>query len=642
VTGPDAPRCRALLRVSGDERRFLDVAAELARLAPGALTISASDGALLEVFDPNLASLAVHPSAHAAANELLALGAPVLVVTDVVGLPDDVVDRALGFLVDDLRNATVSFSSNDAGPLSFPTNHPTAVPPPGFDYRTLTARLRACAPALGAVPAPYAAGAAVVISPVAFGAVGPLEGPAGAAFETALADFSLRGRERGFVDLVDFDTFVVRVPTPGVHARRGTLPEDGREWVTRRHPQLIAAIEAEAASGVETPLAIATRVARTKVFGIRVLVDDATLGPFETGAQITTLAIIDALAKHPEVAEVGVALAGHIPHYARAVLGQPKINVSLRVGANYGHLADFDVLHRTAQPDKEFDVDAGRAVAKRVVVSILDLIAYRAGSYHATSDDWLQYRAVLREAARRTDGITTISEDVAQVVFTERLAVEPERVFPVLYGTEHLSGNEDAEFPAELAANPGTVAGEFLFCLGTDYAHKNRDLAIGTLQELRARGRDLTLVLAGPSVPYGGSRGAERQRLAAAGDDGVVFLPNLSSRERNWLFRHAAAVLYPTSAEGFGLVPFEAARFGAPTVTVGFGPLLETSAGVPVVASSWSTVDMADCVERLLDDPILRRSQVSTTLAAADRYNWHATVDGFVTMYRALLARPAR
>ena len=148
-------------------------------------------------------------------------------------------------------------------------------------------------------------------------------------------------------------------------------------------------------------------------------------------------------------------------------------------------------------------------------------------------------------------------------------------------------------------------------------------------------------MLAGPSVPYGGTRNAERQ-LVAGHDDGVLFLPNVSSRERNWLFRHAAAVLYPTSAEGFGLVPFEAARFGSPSVTVGFGPLLETSPEVPVVASSWEPSEIADCVERLMDDPALRRQQVSATLSAADRYSWRRTADEFVSMYRALLARPTR
>src|SRR5205085_2235889 len=172
-----------------------------------------------------------------------------------------------------------------------------------------------------------------------------------------------------------------------------------------------------------------------------------------------TLAIIDALAKLDDVQEVGVALGSHMPAYARAVLGQPKINVNLGLGG-YAAFADYDVLHRTAQPDKDFDVDTARRPASRVVISILDLIAYRAGSYHATADDWLRYRTVLREAARRADGVTTISEDVAAMLERERLPVERDRVFPILYGTEHLSGHEPASFPRELADN-GRLAGEF-------------------------------------------------------------------------------------------------------------------------------------------------------------------------------------
>ena len=150
----------------------------------------------------------------------------------------------------------------------------------------------------------------------------------------------------------------------------------------------------------------------------------------------------------------------------------------------------------------------------------------------------------------------------------------------------------------------------------------------------------LTFVLAGPSVPFGGSRNAERQLLQD--DDDVLFLPNVSSRERNWLMRHTTVVLYPTSAEGFGLVPFEAARFGTASVTVRFGPLAETSGDVLVAAPSWDSRELADAVEQLATDPVLCRDQVRSTLAAGDRYSWRNTVDAFLSMYTALLARPSR
>ena len=83
-------------------------------------------------------------------------------------------------------------------------------------------------------------------------------------------------------------------------------------------------------------------------------------------------------------------------------------------------------------------------------------------------------------------------------------------------------------------------------------------------------------------------------------------------------------------------------KFGAPTVTVAFGPLLETSHDVPVVAPSWNARDFADCAERLIRDPDLRRAQVNATLAAADRYSWDRTADEFTRMYRQLLSRSKR
>jgi glycosyltransferase involved in cell wall biosynthesis len=625
--------------VEGDERRYFATVDDLARPQARDVVVAARDDATLATF----AELSVETLITADAREAIDTvwskrRTHIFAVTDAALVPEDAIDRAERILADDLRYATVSFFSNDAGPLSFPSNHPTPAAPPGFDQTSLTRRLRRLEPRDAPCPVPYAAGAAVMLSEVALAAVGGLEAPPpGVGIDGCLADFSMRCRERGFVDLLDPETFVFRPPRPGTAFQTTWLTAGDHEWLDRRHPQLLPAFEAEAGSR-ETPVALATRSARVKTFGLRVLVDDATLGPFETGAQITTLAIIDALAKLDEVQVVGVALGSHIPAYAQNVLGQPKIDVNLRVGG-YAAFGDYDVLHRTAQPDKDFDVDAARGPASRVVISILDLIAYHAASYHATADEWLQYRSVLREAARRADGITTISEDVAAMLRRERLPVELDRVFPVLYGTEHLSGHEPAAFPQELA-DDGRLGGEFMVCIGTDYAHKNRDLAIAVHHELARRGRVMTLVLAGPSVPFGGSRNSERQQLRHDGD--VVFLPAVTSRERNWLFRHASVVLYPTSAEGFGLVPFEAARFGSPTVTVGFGPLLETSAGVPVMSTSWDPRELADCVERLAADPVLRREQVSATLDAADRYSWRRTAEQFVQMYRALLARPAR
>jgi glycosyltransferase involved in cell wall biosynthesis len=124
-------------------------------------------------------------------------------------------------------------------------------------------------------------------------------------------------------------------------------------------------------------------------------------------------------------------------------------------------------------------------------------------------------------------------------------------------------------------------------------------------------------------------------------DDGVANLLDVSSAERNWLLRHADVVVYPTSAEGFGFVPFEAAAFGTPTVAVSFGPLAEVQPDSDFAATSWQPGDLADAVERLLDDPDAIRAAVTGTRQSGNELTWDRSAEMLVELYRRALACPA-
>lgn len=557
--------------VSGSESRFVPTLRSLRAVTDRPIVIGSPQAGRLAILEPLADRVITASSAADLVNRLrdetddnlLVVSAPVL-------LPPELVERAEGVIAADLRIATVSAFSNAAGFLSFPNrNSPQPQTTPGYDEVSLSRRLRALSPEPRPAPIAIAAGAAVLLAGPAVSVIGPLiDGPS-KRFDVALADFSLRGRQRGFFDLLDPGSYYSR-PIDLANDNWETLLDDGdREWLQQRHPFALSYLEHEASS-TELPMALAFSCARSKVLGLRVLIDGSRLGPHVMGTQVTLLAIIESLAERDDVAEVNVSLNQPVPRYARAILSNPKVRAEQLPAGDYSAFCDIDVAHRPFQPDDSFDIAAYRKVANRVVVSILDLIAYQIGSYHATADSWLQHRTIIRDAAGTVDAITTISQDVKTIVELEQLPIDPDRLHAIAYGTEHLTGNEQARIPNELLAR-GFVADEFLFCLGTNYSHKNRDLAVATLEELHRRGHDYALVLAGPSVPYGSSRVDES--LAANGDGRVFVLPDVTTEERNWLLRHSSVVLYPTSAEGFGLVPYEAARFGTPTVCVGFGPL---------------------------------------------------------------------
>ena len=563
----------------------------------------------------------------------------ILLIVDPVIVPEDFLDRAMAAVGDDLRIASVSFFSNSADFLSFPTGQPALRPPEGMDETIITRRLRSLEPSAALVPIVHAAGPAILISGTGIGATGPLRSSPSGKAAASLADYSLRARRKGLLSFVDGGTFYTTPSDLALDPIGSEFPPGDREWVRSEHPEAFQLLEAERSKG-DSPFTIAVRTAHAKAMGLRVLIDAMPLGPTQMGTQTTILALIESLARRDDVAEVCVALEQDAPRYAHATLNNNKVTVRLCTPDDLSVFGRVDIGHRPFQPDQRLNLAAWRGVCDRFMVSILDIIGYQIGTYYVTPQVWLEYRQTMKDSLSLVDGVTTISEDVRQQVELEHLPIDPSRLFVIPYGTEHLRGTEAARVPAELVAGDHHTS-EFLLCFGTNYSHKNRDLAIAVHHELRQRGLNMTLILAGAFVPFGSSRVLESFGLT--GTDPVVVLPDISDEERNWLLRHAQLVLYPTSAEGFGLVPFEAARFGTATVHVDFGPLRElTTEAPPVVAADWSVASFADAAEQLLRDPGLAAAQVEASLHVGSEYSWARTAELLTTAYRTLIARPPR
>jgi glycosyltransferase involved in cell wall biosynthesis len=467
-----------------------------------------------------------------------------------------------------------------------------------------------------------------------------------------VADFSARATQKGFVNLADTSTFIGRTADTAIRPIDDELQADDRGWLLHRYRFLIGTLEASRVSG-DSAFAHQHQLARVKVQGLRILVDGACFGPHETGTQVACVQTIRALAEHPGVSWIGVAMPGQIPGYAAEVLQHPKVDA--RNATDPAVFGVVDIAFRPYQPTEGYEAERWRRTCVRYVVSILDVIAYTNGSYFPDAGAWDRYRASIDSVLSVADGVTVISTDVRSQMHLHGLAIEDERITVVPLGTEHLGASSVSQYPAELAAR-GFSGRRFALTLGVNYHHKNRDLAIAAHRELRKRGYDLDLVLAGPAVPFGTSRLAESaQRFAdRSSDNWLHVLPEVHEHERNWLMSHAAIAWYPTSAEGFGLPPFEAAAFGVPSVSVGFGPIAElaghagnatgreSSVGLPLLARSWAPDALADIGERLLSDPGLASAHCAALRESGRQYSWSAHAERLVQVFRELLATPRR
>jgi glycosyltransferase involved in cell wall biosynthesis len=502
-------------------------------------------------------------------------GGHLLVVSAGVVPPPDFLDRALAAIEGDPRIATVSFLTNDGGMLSYPDrNVPTPLAPDGHTQDSITTRLRTLSPTAGLAEIPFGLGPVVLISDRLLRIVGPFgESPTGS-IRASVADLCLRASARGFSHLVDFGTFVLKPSDlnqsdwsaePWAPRPPSDLSSDDDAWLSVRHPVAGSSVHSES-TDEDSAFGLGFNLARVKVQGVRVLIDGRSLAGAQQGTQTATMCLVEALGRHPGVRDVCVALSGEPPTYARAALSGEGVRVVTVGSGDLGTCGRFDVGHRPFLPGDGYAPEEWRGVADRHLVTVLDLIAFNAGDYFRSPEGWHEYRARVRDMARLVDGIVVISDDVRDAVARAALPVDRSRVFVVPLGTDHLGPQPPPEPSPDLAAR-GLAGGPFLLCLGTNYACRNRDVAIGAWHALREQGHGLDLVLVGGAVPFGSTRLVESQY---AGAEGLHDLPSVSADDRNWLLAHASLVLCTSSADGFGFVPFEAARLGTASASVRF------------------------------------------------------------------------
>jgi glycosyltransferase involved in cell wall biosynthesis len=525
-----------------------------------------------------------------AADAAAAAPADVLVLAPGAHLAEDGVARLRAAAERDATIATVSAIAPGDGEVSRGGADAAAL----VAARALGLRPRIAAPALDCL---YVTRAALDIA-------GPLD-----------EGFAARCSAYGLVHVVADDVLVRGVP-----ATRADDPLDeagGRGDLPPRPP---------------APLKRALTWTRRVLDGLDVTVDGRVLGSLKSGTEVQALALIAALRATGE-ARVRVLLAPDPPTAVREALG----DVDIVLPDELDPARRSAIVHRPFQVSGAGDLEVLAQAGERLVVTHQDLILFHAPSYHARRDLWVGYRRLTGSALAAADMVVAISEHVRQDLLAEDLA-DPARLRLVHQGVDH--GLADAAGPASPPAGL-TADTPFLVCLGSDLKHKQRPFAIALVRELRALGWPGRLVLAGPAVAHGSSRTQEQELLAT--DPGLaVTLDAVSDDERRWLYREAAAVLYPSLTEGFGLVPFEAAAAGTPVLLAPVSALAETLPPELALLHPWDARVSAGRSLGLLTDRAQADRHVAAVRAAGERFTWDRTARALLTTYDETLALPAR
>jgi glycosyltransferase involved in cell wall biosynthesis len=395
--------------------------------------------------------------------------------------------------------------------------------------------------------------------------------------------------------------------------------------------------------GESASLAHALAAARGPQSRLWVTLDARALDGAVTGTQVNILELILALARTGALRMRVLVREGRIDHRALEVLrGLPETEVLAEEGVD-DDTPRSTVFHRPQQAFSAEDVEFAMRLGERIVLSQLDLIAYRNPGYFADASSWADFRRASRHGLSAAERVVVFSDHTRRELLADAL-VEDARIRIVPPGLDHRA-SEEGRRPSALDELEDRLVRGFLLCLGTDFRHKNRIFALRLLEALRREHNwQGSLVLAGTHIPFGSSLELERAFLEQhpALGEAVVRLGPVGEQEKAWLLAHASAVVYPSVYEGFGLVPFESALSGVPCIFAPQSSLAEAAPEDTATILPWDASQSAAATYALLTDAEARAQHVQALARAAGELTWAAAASAMVDVYRETAQAPVR
>lgn len=226
-----------------------------------------------------------------------------------------------------------------------------------------------------------------------------------------------------------------------------------------------------------------------------------------------------------------------------------------------------------------------------------------------------------RRSVAAADGVICISESTKQDLM--RLWGVPAEKIRVI----HLANS--LRMPAALDS---IVDAPYLLFVGTRWAYKNFEFLLRGYAASKAIRESFRLVCFG-----GGSFDpAERALIHSLG---------LSDRVRHCqgpdamlatLYRHAAAMVYPSRYEGFGFPPLEAMHYGCPVLASNTSSIPEVVGEAGLLFDPTEREDLVHKLERVLGDTALQQRLIAAGHQRERTYSWDACARQTLEFYREL------
>ena len=268
----------------------------------------------------------------------------------------------------------------------------------------------------------------------------------------------------------------------------------------------------------------------------------------------------------------------------------------------------------------------------KLILTVHDLRLYR---YPQTYNPlrYMFLKRAVKDAISRADHIISISEFTKQEM-VELCGVSPEKI-TVIY--EAVNRNAFSEKQLENYVLPKEYTelgqGRILFSLGHIEPRKNYPRLIEAFKKLKEKeeNHDLKLVIAGKKyVDY-----INTIRLMEETPD-VVYLDFIPRELLLWLYKNATLFVFPSTYEGFGFPPLEAASMGTISAVSNVSSIPEVCGDCAFYFNPYDVDNMAATIEDALNNAEERQKKEKLLETQLNKTSWEQNAADTIKLYQTI------
>lgn len=245
------------------------------------------------------------------------------------------------------------------------------------------------------------------------------------------------------------------------------------------------------------------------------------------------------------------------------------------------------------------------------------------------------YKIVIWLAVKRAKKVLAVSGFTKEDVI-RHFHINPKKVVVTYEGVADVFFNKNENSNSLEILKKYKTNVPFLLYVGNAYPHKNLEGLVRVFMEMKKEDKylDLKLVLVGKEDYFYKRVREFAESLFNEKNSEVVFPGYVPDNDLNYFYEKAAAYVFPSFYEGFGLPPLEAMARGCPVASSDKTCLPEVLSKAAIYFNPDNEKEMKGQIIKLITDADLRQELISRGYEQAKKFSWDDCAEKTLAEYK--------